>query len=66
MDLQINDKSFVFEDELLIDLLKLQGISESSACAVAVNESVIPKEQWSSYLLQDKDSVLIIKPTQGG
>ncbi len=34
--------------------------------AVAVNETVIPKAQWESYQLQHKDSILVIKATQGG
>ena len=34
--------------------------------AVAVNETVVPKTNWDSYLLQPNDKVLVIKATQGG
>ena len=34
--------------------------------AVAVNQAVVPKAQWDSYVLQDNDKVLVIKATQGG
>jgi sulfur carrier protein len=34
--------------------------------AVAVNETVVPKKEWNSHLLNEKDSILIIKATQGG
>ncbi|MEJ7828835.1 MAG: sulfur carrier protein ThiS [Segetibacter sp.] len=34
--------------------------------AVAVNEAVIPKTKWSSYVLQPNDKILVIKATQGG
>jgi sulfur carrier protein len=34
--------------------------------AVAVNDTVIAKEQWPSVLLQPQDNILIIKATQGG
>jgi len=34
--------------------------------AVAVNETVIPKAQWDSYVLKQNDNVLVIKATQGG
>jgi sulfur carrier protein len=34
--------------------------------AVAVNDTVIAREQWSSVVLQPKDNILIIKATQGG
>ena len=48
---------------LLIDHLlgeKTKGI------AVAVNQSIIPKQNWESTSLKEKDNVLIIKATQGG
>ena len=34
--------------------------------AVAINETVVPKSQWTSTLLQENDKVLIIKASQGG
>lgn len=34
--------------------------------AIAVNEQVIPKAEWATRLLQDKDEVLLIRATQGG
>lgn len=42
------------------------GFEEVRGIAVAVNEQVVPKPQWSSYFLGDKDSIIIIKATQGG
>lgn len=40
--------------------LKRNGI------AVAVNNTVIPKTQYDSYIVQPNDAILIIKATQGG
>ena len=34
--------------------------------AVAINETVIPKADWASHLLQANDRLLVIKATQGG
>ena len=34
--------------------------------AIAVNNTVVPKSDWPSFLLHEKDDVLIIKATQGG
>lgn len=34
--------------------------------AVAINETVVPKDSWPDHPLQEKDEVLIIKATQGG
>lgn len=38
----------------------LQGI------AVAVNDTVIPRSEWQTHMLQSNDFVLIIKAAQGG
>lgn len=47
---------------MLNDLVgeKQQGI------AVAVNDNVVPRSQWQSYLLRQNDHVLVIKATPGG
>jgi len=34
--------------------------------AVASQNSVIPKTNWKSYQLSNKENILIIKATQGG
>jgi len=39
---------------------------KQNGIAVAVNENVVPKKEWHSHLLNEKDNVLIIKATQGG
>ncbi len=36
------------------------------AMAIAVNENVIPKKQWESYILHDEDRVEIIRVVAGG
>lgn len=34
--------------------------------AIAINGGVIPKNYWSSTILQPHDNVLLIRPAQGG
>lgn len=46
----------------LVEELKIQ----TSGIAIAINNSVVRKIDWSSKLLHNKDQVLIIKSTQGG
>lgn len=38
----------------------------TNGIAIAINNSVIKKEDWLSYSLQENDNVLIIRSTQGG
>ncbi|MFC4096754.1 sulfur carrier protein ThiS [Euzebyella saccharophila] len=38
----------------------------SSGIAVAINEQIIPKSEWSSQLLKNNDQLLVIQAVQGG
>ena len=68
MELIINQQKKIFnpvppslEAVLLMELSHIpKGI------AVALNNQVIPKEQWFVTTLQDQDIILIITATQGG
>ncbi|WP_018614537.1 sulfur carrier protein ThiS [Segetibacter koreensis] len=67
MEITFNNTSQQIEDStsvvhLLQKLLgdKLQGI------AVAVNQNIIPKAQWETFILQQHDNILVIKAAQGG
>jgi len=66
MKLQVNDKPLSFQGSTLAELLTTQNIHTTTGVAVAVNEAVVPKGEWQQFELQEADSVLIIKPTQGG
>jgi sulfur carrier protein len=43
-----------------LNLISQKGI------AVAINNNVVPKAEWGSYVLNDEDKVTLIKATQGG
>ncbi|WP_405567596.1 sulfur carrier protein ThiS [Polaribacter sp. Asnod6-C07] len=46
----------------LVDDLKIT----TNGIAIAINNSVVKKIDWSAKILQQEDVVLIIKSTQGG
>ena len=56
---RVEDKSYL--DEFLHEFLK-----EAKGVAVAMNQQVIPKSQWSECILKDNDELVIIKAVQGG
>jgi sulfur carrier protein len=67
MEVLINHKPFeIAEQASLFQLLEVHQMHEKKGIAVAVNSSVIPKSQWNSLALQPKDTITIIKATQGG
>lgn len=66
MNITVNNKShFLQENTVLSKLLEILTIS-SDGIAVAINEEVIPKEDWKTTNLENNDTILIIQATQGG
>lgn len=50
----------------LLQLLEQLQKAQQAGIAVAVNNQVISKNNWSALALNDQDSVTIITATQGG
>lgn len=51
----------------LVDIVRSLGVdADASGIAVAVNEAVVPKREWSSRRLAAGDVVEIIRAVQGG
>ena len=54
------------QNATLKDALTKIEMAGKQGIAAAVNSSVISKAQWDTFILQDNDSVLVIKAAQGG
>ncbi|HXQ82069.1 MAG TPA: sulfur carrier protein ThiS [Opitutaceae bacterium] len=50
----------------LMALLSELGLADRKGVAAAVNGEVIPRAEWGSRPLAEKDRVLVIRATQGG
>src|SRR5688500_2013704 len=50
----------------LFDVLAQQQLQNSKGIAVAVNGNVVPRAQWREKLLEENDTILVIKAAQGG
>ena len=67
MNITINANSCDVPNEaLLITVLEDQNVANGKGVAVAVNNNVIQRAQWDSYILKENDNILIIRATQGG
>jgi thiamine biosynthesis protein ThiS len=67
MEVLINQQAVsVQPDASLLDVLNGYGVLQSKGVAVAVNETVVPTNQWEITRLQPDDRVIIIKAAQGG
>jgi sulfur carrier protein len=52
--------------ETIASLLDKVGIKDQKGIAVAVNETICPKDDWSNYILSNEDKVTLIMATAGG
>jgi len=62
-----NDDEIGLEQGNTVDaLLQQLSVDAVERIAIAVNDSVVRRSDWSSYQLHDNDRVLMIAPIQGG
>ena len=68
MELKINNQTKQFASNSLTvqALLDLEIPEKQNGIALAINNTVIPKSNWNSHLIQETDDILIISATQGG
>ncbi|PWJ41017.1 sulfur carrier protein ThiS [Sediminitomix flava] len=59
------EKKEVEQPSTLADLVSAQGIP-TQGTAVAVNQQIVPKNNWSELQINENDQLTIIRATQGG
>ncbi len=50
----------------IIEMLEILNIKNTQGLAIAINNTVIKKDDWKNYQLKENDNILLIKATQGG
>ena len=66
MRLRLNERIIDLEGRTIEDLLKANNLLDNNRLAVAVNNTVIPRKEWHKHELFEDDSIIIIRPAQGG
>lgn len=68
MELTINHQKKFFKKPpaSLEQLLLAENLKKETGIAVALNNQVIPRKDWTSTPLHPNDTILIITATQGG
>ncbi|SDT13842.1 sulfur carrier protein ThiS [Mucilaginibacter mallensis] len=67
MDITVNQQSYsVSEACSLQQMLDTVFLQPAKGIAIAVNQEIIPKNNWQTCQLQSGDTITIIKATQGG
>ncbi|QDW27130.1 sulfur carrier protein ThiS [Pedobacter sp. KBS0701] len=67
MEVTINNQNYLLNEACSIEQMLTAVIStETNGIAIAVNQTIISKSVWDTYLLNPGDQVILIKATQGG
>ena len=67
MEINLNDQQKQVANGITVQqLLDIEIPEKQKGIAVAINNSVVSKTNWSTTILNQHDNVLIIKATQGG
>jgi sulfur carrier protein len=67
MEVTINNQNYLLNEACSIEqMLALVIASETDGLAIAVNQTIIPKSGWTTYVLNPGDQIILIKATQGG
>lgn len=68
MELKINNqhKNFDCKSLTIQELIDVELPTKQNGIAVAVNQTVVSKNQWATFSLSTSDDILIITATQGG
>lgn len=62
----VNDMTIKLDPQkTIIDLLE-QLQHPRIGIALAVNQSIVPKDEWATYQVQDHDTIIIFQAIAGG
>lgn len=67
MQIQVNGAPHTLTSSLSIfQLMNNLNVTSLKGIAIAKNNAVIPKTEWQKEMVNENDSITIIKATQGG
>ena len=62
----INGVATTVADGTTVDVVVASLVEDSSGCAVAVNDTVVPRSDWTTRTLEEDDRVEVLTAVQGG
>lgn len=67
MTISVNSQPQELPDNSTVSaVLQVIGITALNGIAVAINNHILKKEEWSSHELKPQDIVVLIRASQGG
>lgn len=66
MHIHFNDEPMQCPDNLTLENLLEQLRLMRPGIALAINQTIVPREQWETHLLNDGDQILLFQAIAGG
>jgi sulfur carrier protein len=67
MQVTINNKQTTISTLGKVDeVFAFLNIPNPKGIAIAVNNNVLPKSEWTSFTIKENDKITVIRATQGG
>ena len=66
MEITVNHQNYSVSDACSLQQMLSAVLTQPEGIAIAVNQEIVPKANWATYLLNPDDDITIIKATQGG
>lgn len=67
MEIIVNkEKQLVSENFTITSLLKKMNLTGKAGFAVALNQQIVPKNNWDKTALKEGDNILLIEIPEGG
>ncbi|MCW3124113.1 MAG: thiS [Flavipsychrobacter sp.] len=67
MNIYVNNKQQELPTQANVqDAIDVLNMPSVKGIAIAVNNAVVPKADWETYVLSENDKITLIKATQGG
>lgn len=66
MQVEVNNKPIQLPQDATLGTLAQQLEIQAAGTAIAVNNKMVPRAQWSGHLLSENDKVVVVKAACGG
>ncbi|MBK9794314.1 MAG: sulfur carrier protein ThiS [Sphingobacteriales bacterium] len=67
MQITINNQSYTFDEYVSLEhAVESLSLEDTTGIALALNEEIIPRSQWSETILTNEDKIIIIGAVAGG
>lgn len=66
MKIIVNDSPYDFAPPLTLHILLARLEQPATGCALAVNQVIVPRPDWTSHQLAEGDEVVIFQAIAGG